>query len=382
MKASIASKLPSTPPSIFAEMNSLAREYNAINLAQGFPDFEADPYLIELVTNAMNSGYNQYAPMAGIYSLREAISGKIARLHNNTYDPDTSITLTVGATQAIYDSITAFVHPGNEVIIFQPAYDCYEPAIRINGGVPVFVPLQGPEHRIDWSLFKAAMSSKTRMVVVNTPHNPSGTIFSEDDMLQLEKLLRDTDILVLCDEAYEHLVFDGFEHQSVARFPGLASRSLICASFGKTFHTTGWKMGYCAAPPALMEEFRKIHEFNVYCINHPVQRALAVYLQDENTYLGLAAFFQEKRDYFLSAVSGSRFTAIPSQGTYFQLLDYSAISEEGDVAFASRMAKEFGLAGIPVSVFRADRQDHLQLRFCFAKKKETLERAGDILIGI
>lgn len=379
LEITLNSKLPYLPPSIFAMMNQLARKYDAINLAQGFPDFPADKVLLDYASEAMKLGYNQYAPMSGIYSLREAISRKIKSLYGATYDPDSSITLTTGATQAIFTAITAFVHQGDEVILFKPAYDCYEPSVVANGGIPVPIQMQGKAFTIDWDHFRGKLSPKTRMVIINSPHNPSGTVFSEHDMLQLQDSLRGTGILVLSDEAYEHLIFDGLAHQSVARYPELASRSLLCASFGKTFHITGWKMGYCAASPELMAEFRKIHEFNVYAVNHPMQHALARYLENADNYLGLPAFFQGKRDFFLSAVKDSRFKYTPSQGTYFQLLDYSEISDEGDVAFAERLARDFGLAAIPISVFSMDGEDHRQIRFCFAKKEDTLEKAGEIL---
>lgn len=360
-------------------MNQLALKHKAINLAQGFPDFPADPRLISYVSEAMTQGYNQYAPMPGIYSLREAISEKIEALYHAVYDPDSAITITVGATQALYTAITAFVSPGDEVILFKPAYDCYEPAVKINGGIPVSLQMKGKSYAIDWDEFEHALSPKTRMVVINSPHNPSGTILSREDMGRLQECLRNTDVLVLSDEAYEHLIYDGLPHESVAKFPDLHARSLLCASFGKTFHTTGWKMGYCAAPPELMKEFRKIHEFAVFAVNHPMQRALAAYLKMPETYQSLPAFFQEKRDFFLSAVKGSRFTFSPCQGTYFQLLEYGNITGESDVEFAKRMTREFGLAAIPVSVFSEARHDHRQLRFCFAKKRETLEKAGAIL---
>ncbi len=379
MTYNISSKLPGLEPSIFTVMGQMARKHNAVNLSQGFPDFEPDPQLLSLVENAMRSGYNQYAPMAGIFPLREGISGKIKSLYGHSFDPETEITVTSGATQAIFTAITAFINPGDEVILIRPAYDCYEPAIVLNGGRVVSVQMRGKEHTIDWNEFRAAISSRTRMVVINTPHNPSGTIFSQSDMQALEKALDQTDILLLSDEVYEHLVFDGNQHESVARYPGLVSRSLICASFGKTFHTTGWKMGYCAAPANLMSEFRKVHEFNVYCVNHPIQHALATYLQDPETYLGLGAFFQEKRDFFLDAIAGARFRFTPCNGTYFQLLDYSAISDEKDTDFARRLITEFGIASIPISVFNEQQEDHRQLRFCFAKKEETLSRAAEIL---
>ncbi len=360
-------------------MSLLAHEQGAINLSQGFPNFEPDPKLIALVSRAMADGYNQYAPMGGIYSLREAISQKIQSLYGKKYHPKSEITITVGATQAIYTSIAAFIRPGDEVIVLKPAYDCYEPAIKAHGGHAVLLQLEPKDYSVDWDAFKGLLTPRTRMVIINTPHNPSGRTFSREDMHELQSALKDSNILVLSDEVYEHIVFDGAEHQSVSRFPDLASRSLVCASFGKTFHVTGWKMGYCAAPDYLMKEFQKIHEFNVFCANHPVQRALAEYLKTPRHYLNLGAFFQQKRDLFLSGLHGSRFKYTPAEGTYFQLLDYSDISDEHDVAFAKRLAVEKGVASIPVSVFNKDRTDHKQLRFCFAKTDDTLFAATEIL---
>ncbi len=379
---SISSKLPNLPTSIFSIMSGLASEHNALNLSQGFPNFQPDAVLMDLVTKAMQEGYNQYAPMAGIYSLREVISDKISSLHGASYDPETEVTITVGATQAIFTIITAFIWPGDEVIVFKPAYDCYEPAIRANGGIPVFLQLEGSGFKINWEDFKGKLTQKTKMVIINTPHNPSGTVFSKADMLQLQALLSDTDSILLSDEVYEHIVFDGRQHESASRFPGLASRSFVCASFGKTFHSTGWKMGYCVAAAALMKEFRKIHEFNVFCVNHPVQKALAEYLKDPQHYLGLNQFYQDKRDLFLSRIASSRFSFIPAEGTYFQLLDYAGITEEGDVELARKLTMEKGLASIPISVFNVGGQDNKQLRFCFAKTTETLERAADILCAV
>lgn len=379
---SISSKLPNLPTSIFSIMSGLASEYNALNLSQGFPNFQPDAVLMDLVTKAMQEGYNQYAPMAGIYSLREVISDKISSLHGASYDPETEVTITVGATQAIFTIITAFIWPGDEVIVFKPAYDCYEPAIRANGGIPVFLQLEGSGFKINWEDFKGKLTQKTKMVIINTPHNPSGTVFSKADMLQLQAILSDTDSILLSDEVYEHIVFDGRQHESASRFPGLASRSFVCASFGKTFHSTGWKMGYCVAAAALMKEFRKIHEFNVFCVNHPVQKALAEYLKDPQHYLGLNQFYQDKRDLFLSRIASSRFSFIPAEGTYFQLLDYAGITEEGDVELARKLTMEKGLASIPISVFNEGGQDNKQLRFCFAKTTETLERAADILCAV
>ncbi|MFD0863409.1 methionine aminotransferase [Sungkyunkwania multivorans] len=373
------SKLPKVETTIFTVMSRLAHQHKAINLSQGFPDFPTDPKLIELVTKAMKAGYNQYAPMPGIYSLREVIAEKIESLHKKTYDPEHEITITAGATQAIFTIISTFIRPGDEVLLFKPAYDCYEPAIVVNGGIPVFVQLQGKEFKVDWSEVKNKISSKTKMVIINTPHNPSGTVLSKEDMLRLEAVLADTDIILLSDEVYEHIVFDGKAHQSASRFPGLAERTFICASFGKTFHNTGWKTGYCVAPKQLMEEFRKTHQFNVFCANHPMQRAFATYLEDASSYLELPAFYERKRDAFLEMISGSKFSFTPSKGTYFQLLDYSAITDESDVDFAKRLCTEYGLASIPISVFNVNNEDNRLLRFCFAKKEETLQKAARIL---
>lgn len=372
-------KLHNLPTSIFTIMSKLAAEHNAINISQGFPDFDADPVLIELVAEAMRAGYNQYAPMAGIYSFRDAICQKIESLYGARYHPESEVTVTAGATEAIYSTISAFVSTGEEVIVIKPAYDCYEPAILANGGIPVFVQLNNKDFQIDWADFRSKITSKTRMVIINTPHNPSGTIFSKEDMLQLQRALKGTSIILLSDEAYEHIVFDGLSHESVAKYPELVSRSVICASFGKTFHTTGWKMGYCVAPKALMEEIQKIHEFNVFSVSHPMQRALTTYLKTPDNYLALNSFFQKKRDLFLEGIQSSRFLYTASQGTYFQLLDYSQITDEGDVALAKRLTIEHGVASIPISVFNEDLLDHKILRFCFAKKDETIKKASEIL---
>ncbi|WP_430964991.1 methionine aminotransferase [Spongiimicrobium sp. 2-473A-2-J] len=376
------SKLPQVETSIFTTMGKLAVKHKAINLSQGFPNFKPDPVLLDLVSRAMDDGYNQYAPMQGIFSLRETISEKIASLYGKRYHPESEITVTAGATQAIFTIITAFIRSGDEVIVFKPAYDCYEPAIQINGGVPVFQQLNDSDFRVDWEAFQQAISPKTKMVIINTPHNPSGTLLMAEDMLRLQEILKNTDIIVISDEVYEHIVFDGNTHESVAKYSDLASRSFICASFGKTFHATGWKMGYCAAPAALMVEFQRTHEFNVFCVNHPVQRALNQYLKTPEHYLGLNRFYQEKRDFFLEALRDSRFEPIPSKGTYFQLLDYSNITEESDIAFAKRLTIDHGVASIPISAFNVDGKDNKVLRFCFAKTKDTLERATAILCGI
>ena len=375
----IRSKLPKVKTTIFTTVGNLARKHDAIDLSQGFPNFEADQKLMDLVSRAMREGHNQYAAMQGYLGLREIISEKIQKLHGKNYSPDTEITVTVGATQAIFTAITAFVHPGDEVIVLKPSYDCYEPAIEVNGGIAICHQLRAGDYKVNWEEFKSKISTKTRMVIINTPHNPSGRIFSKDDMLRLQEILRPTNIILVSDEVYEHIIFDGEEHQSVSRFNDLASRSFVCASFGKTFHVTGWKMGYCAAPAELMHEFRKTHQFAVFCVDHPVQRALATYLQEEGHYLGLNSFYQEKRDFFLDGLKHSKFTFIPSQGTYFQLVDYTAITQEADVDLAQRLIIDHKLACIPISSFNVGDRDDKVLRFCFAKKKETLKQALEIL---
>lgn len=360
----------------------MARKNEAIDLSQGFPNFEADKKLIDLVSTAMRAGHNQYAPMPGYYGLREVISNKIQRLHGTFYNPETDITVTVGATQAIFTAITAFVHRNDEVVVLKPAYDCYEPAIALNGGIPVYLELHAPDYAVNWNVFKRLITSKTKMVIINTPHNPSGRIFSKEDMLKLQDLLLGTNIILISDEVYEHIIFDRKEHESACRFSDLASRSFICASFGKTFHVTGWKMGYCAAPKALMDEFRKVHQFNVFSVDHPTQRAMAEYLKTKEHYTHLNAFYQRKRDLFIKGVESSKFTLTPSEGTYFQLLDYSKITDEADTDFAKRLITEYKLASIPISSFNVNNRDDKVLRFCFAKKQDTLERALDILQSI
>ena len=374
-----ASKLPDVKTTIFTTVGNLAREHNAIDLSQGFPNFEADDKLKSLVTDALNNGYNQYAPMPGYFGLREVISEKIETLHNRTYDPENEITVTVGATEAIFTAITAFINIGDEVIVIKPAYDCYEPAIILNGGIPVYVQLDAPDYKIDWTVFQQKITDKTKMVILNTPHNPSGTILSKLDMEQLEKILKPTNIILLSDEVYEHIIFDGQVHESASRFPDLANRSFVCASFGKTFHVTGWKVGYCVAPAELMKEFRKVHQFAVFCVDHPVQRALAEYLKNPSHYLDLNNFYQKKRNFFLEGIKLSKFKFKPSQGTYFQLLDYTPISNEEDEVIGKQLIIENGIASIPISSFNVDNRNDYMLRFCFAKKQETLEKAVEIL---
>ncbi|MGP1991648.1 methionine aminotransferase [Zobellia laminariae] len=377
-----ASKLPNAKTTIFTTVGNLARKHNAVDLSQGFPNFKVDEKLKNLVSTAMQNGHNQYAAMQGYYGLREIISQKIEKLHNRAYNPETEITVTVGATQAIFTAITAFVNKGDEVIVLKPAYDCYEPAISLNGGIPIYVQLDADGYQVDWEIFKSKISEKTRMVIINTPHNPSGRIFSKEDMLQLQEILRPTNCIVLSDEVYEHIIFDGNEHQSASRFKDLAQRSFVCASFGKTFHVTGWKIGYCAAPAELMQEFRKTHQFAVFCVDHPVQRAMAAYLKNEENYLSLPSFYQEKRDLFLEGLKDSRFKFKPSEGTYFQLLDYTEIAKENDEDFAKRLIVDYKLASIPISSFNEHNRQDGVLRFCFAKKRETIEKAIQILNSI
>ena len=379
---SLSSKLPAVGTTIFTTMSGLANKENAINLSQGFPDFPIDKKLSGLVSKFMEAGDNQYAPMPGAIQLREALVAKIERIYGAIYNPDTEITITAGATQAIYTAISALVREGDEVIIFSPAYDCYEPAIEINGGKTIFVKLKSPTYQVDWDEVKKLVSRKTKMIIINSPHNPTGSIWSESDLNELDKITKDSDIIVMSDEVYEHIIFDDQVHQSVVRNKRLQDRSLVVASFGKTFHVTGWKMGYIFGPEELMKEFRKVHQFNVFSCNHPMQLAIAEYISDENNYLGLGNFYQKKRDLFNEVVEGSRFKLLKSSGTYFELLDYSQITDEKDTDFAIRMTKEFGLASIPVSVFYHTPNDDKVLRFCFAKQDETILKAAEILSKI
>lgn len=378
-KGSLSSKLPKVGTTIFTVMSALSQQHNVINLSQGFPDFGVDPKLLALASKAMKKGHNQYAPMPGILPLRKVLSEKVEKAYSVSYDPESEITITAGATQAIYSAISAVVKEGDEVILFSPAYDCYGPTIELNGGKPIYVQMQAPYYTIDWEEVKKTVNYRTKLIIINTPHNPTGTILSARDMLELEKITKDSDILILSDEVYEHIIFDGYEHQSVARYPKLAERSFIVYSFGKTFHATGWKMGYCLAPGKLMAEFRKTHQFQVFACNHPMQVALAEYLQDENNYNQVSAMYQYKRDLFNSLLKGSRFQIRPSAGTYFQLLDYSNISEKEDVELAEQWTKEQKVSSIPVSVFYHQPQHNNVLRFCFAKSDETIEAAAKIL---
>ncbi len=378
----INSKLPTVGTTIFSVMSKLAAEHNAINLSQGFPDFNCSDKLIDLVSSYMKKGFNQYAPMPGAMPLRERISEMVEGLYGTTYNPDTEVTITAGATQAIYTAISAFVREGDEVIVFEPAYDCYVPAIEMNGGKPIFVKLNQPDFSIDWQMVKKLVNHHTRMIIINTPHNPSGSVFKENDLKELEKLTRDTDVIVLSDEVYEHMYFNDAKHYSVARSKSLAERSVLVSSFGKTVHTTGWKIGYVAAPANLMTEFRKVHQFLVFAVNHPIQMALAEFLKEKGSYLEVKNFYKQKRDLFAKLIKGSRFSFEPSAGTYFQLLNYNSISQEKDTDFAIRLTTEHKIASVPLSVFYHKPEDNKLLRFCFAKKDETLEKAAEILCGL
>ncbi|WP_010458781.1 pyridoxal phosphate-dependent aminotransferase [Acidovorax radicis] len=369
------SKLPNVGTTIFTVMSALATEHQAVNLGQGFPDFECAPELVNAVTAAMQAGHNQYPPMPGIPALREAVAHKIEALHDRAYHPNTEITVTAGATQAIITAILAIVHPGDEVIVLDPCYDSYVPNIELAGGKAVRVPLTPGTFRPDFAKISAAITPRTRAILINSPHNPSATIWTAEEMRQLEDLLAPTDILLISDEVYEHMVFDGAEHQSAARFPGLAARTFIVSSFGKTFHVTGWKVGTVAAPAALTAEFRKVHQFNVFTVNTPMQHGLAAYLQDPTPYLQLPAFYQAKRDLFRQGLAGSRFKLLPSTGSYFQCVDISAISDLNEADFCQWLTREVGVAAIPLSAFYGDGFDQRVVRFCFAKKDETLRAA-------
>jgi len=376
------SKLPGTSTTIFSVMSQLAAEHNAINLSQGFPDYDCDPRLIEFVAQAMKDGHNQYAPMTGLQSLRELIANKVNLSYGSDYHPDTEVTVTAGGTQAIFTALTACIQPGDEVIIFEPAYDSYAPTIKMLGGLVKSYEMAPPDYAIDWEMVKKLFSSSTRMIIMNSPQNPTGTVLSENDIQSLIKLTKDTDVLILSDEVYEHLVYDSHIHRSFASYPELRERTFIVASFGKLLHATGWKTGYCIAPENLMKEFRKVHQFNVFSVNTPMQAGIANYLQDSNTYLGLASFFQEKRDLFRSLLSQTKFKLLPCKGSYFQCASYAHFSEEEDTAIAKRLVTEFGVASIPVSAFYIRNTDHHVLRFCFAKKQDTLEKSVERLMKL
>jgi len=370
----IETKLPKVGTTIFTVMSALATERNAVNLGQGFPDFDCDPRLVDAVATAMRSGLNQYPPMAGVPALRQAVADKIAAVYEARYDWNTEITVTAGATQAIFTAILAIVRPGDEVIVIEPVYDSYIPNIELAGGKAVTVPMTA-EFRVPWSAVRAAVTSRTRAIMVNSPHNPSGTILRDADMRELESIVVEHGLFVISDEVYEHMVYDGEPHQSVSRYPLLASRACVVSSFGKTFHVTGWKVGYCAAPAPLTAEFRKVHQFNVFTVNTPVQHGMAAYMADPAPWRGLSAFYQRKRDLFRAGLGGTRFRLLPAEGTYFQLVDYSAISDLAELEFAKWLTAEIGVAAIPLSAFYEKPVENRIVRFCFAKTDETLKLA-------
>lgn len=376
------SKLPGTGTTIFSVMSKLAEEHKAINLSQGFPDYDCDPKLIDFVAQALKDGYNQYAPMAGMPALRELIADKVMSLYQTDYNPDTEITITAGGTQAIFTALTATIQAGDEVIIFEPAYDSYAPTIKMLGGLVKSYEMSPPDYEIDWDMVKKLFSSSTKMIILNSPQNPTGHILAEKDIEALIKLVKGTDVLILSDEVYEHLVYDGKKHLSMASYPELKERSFIAASFGKLLHATGWKVGYCLAPAGLMQEFRKIHQFNVFSVNTPMQVAITNYLKDSSVYLGLPDFFQQKRDFFRNLLSETKFDLLPCNGSYFQCVTYDRISEESDTDLAMRLITETRVASIPVSAFYTRNTDHRVLRFCFAKKQETLEIAVQRLMKL
>lgn len=378
----IKTKLPNIGTTIFAVMSKMANDHGAINLSQGFPDYSCSDELIRLVNKYMKNGYNQYAPMQGILPLREAIAEKASDLYDANVHPEKNVTVTSGGTEALYAAITAMVHEGDEVLLLEPCYDSYVPAVKLNGGLPIFIPLKHPDYTIDWEMVKRRITANTRMIILNSPHNPTGAAFTKKDMEELGRITAATDILILSDEVYEHIIFDGLEHESVLKYPSLAERSFVVFSFGKTYHATGWKVGYCIAPDRLMKEFRKVHQFIVFASPRPLQHALADFMQQKDEYLKLADFYQEKRDKFNQLMSETKFSIIPSKGTYFQLAGYSSISDQGDRQFSEWLTKEIGVAAIPVSVFYNKKDDHKVIRFCFAKSDKLLEQAAEKLIQV
>ncbi len=377
--ANRSSRLPEVGTSIFAVMSRLAQEQGAINLSQGFPDFDVRPELVDLVAKAMRAGHNQYAPMPGCGPLRKVIAQTVSATYGRAIDPENEITVTAGATEAIFSTIAAVIGPGDEAILFDPAYDSYDPAIRLNGGVPVHLSLKLPAFSIDWDEVRSRITPRTKLIVVNNPHNPTGTVLGDADLAALAAVAEEFDLVVLSDEVYERILFDGVAHQSVLARPGLAFRSAVVFSFGKTFHATGWKVGYVVAPEPLTREIRKTHQFVTYSVNTPVQMALAEYMEDPANYLGLAAFYQQKRDRFRSLIAGSPFDPYPCAGTYFQLVSYRNLSDRPDTGMAEWLTRIHKVASIPLSPFYGDGTDPHLLRFCFAKKDETLDRAGEIL---
>jgi methionine aminotransferase len=382
MHPEIKSKLPGVGTTIFTTMSVLAAQHKAINLGQGFPDYAMSPELTGLVSKAMQEGYNQYIHMNGLPLLRERLSEKISSLYNNKVDPETEITITPGGTYAIYTALTTVLQPGDEVIIFEPAYDSYIPNVEINGGVPVLIPLVFPDYRIDWEMVRQKITPKTKMIMLNTPHNPTGVVLEPADIEQLRSIVTGTGIFILSDEVYEHLIFDGKQHLSMLQYPDLYERSFVCFSFGKVYDCTGWKLGYCVAPPALTKEFRKVHQFNCFTCNSPLQVALAEFISHKDQYLQLGSRLQAKRDYFAERMKQTPFKALPSYGSYFQLYSYADISDETEMDFAVRLTKEFGVTSIPVSAFYKNATDNRVLRFCFSKTEAVLDTAAERLVKL
>jgi len=378
----IHSKLPNVGTTIFTVMSALATEYNAVNLGQGFPDYNMSEDLISLVHEAMKNGFNQYVPMQGHLPLREALSEKIKFLYKTAVNPDTQITITPGGTYAIYTALTTILQPGDEVIVFEPAYDSYIPTVEVNGAVPVLIDLEFPEYKIDWNKVRQKISPKTRMILLNSPHNPTGAVLSADDINELRSIVRDKNIFICSDEVYEHLIFDDVPHQSILRYPDLLEKSFVCFSFGKVFHCTGWKLGYCVSSPELTKEFRKVHQFNCFSCNSPMQVGLAKFLSNKDAYLPLSSFMQRKRDYFIKLMQATKFKLLNSHGSYFICGTYGNISDEADKDFCIRITKQYGVTTIPVSVFYRAGTDNKVVRFCFAKKEETLEAAVERLATI
>ena len=378
----INSKLPLVGTTIFSEMSALANKHNAINLSQGFPGFEIDENLPKLVAKFMTEGKNQYAPMPGILELRVTLCNYFNKKYKVDIDPNLEITVTAGATQAIYNTISAIIEKEDEVILFSPAYDCYSPAIEVHEGVPVFIPLEHPSYSINWETVKSKISDKTKMIIINSPHNPTGSLLSKDDLETLSEIVKGTNIMVLSDEVYEHITFDGKKHESILSYPELKKRGMVVYSFGKSLHITGWKLGFCVGPEWMMKEFRKIHQFTVFSCNSPMQYAINEYILNHNPFESTSEFYERKRDVFLASIKNSRFKIIPCKGTYFQLLDYSEITDMNDVEFAKKLTIENGIASIPISVFYPGKEDNKVLRFCFAKEEELLIKAGQLLCKI
>ncbi len=378
----IQSKLPAVGTTIFTVMSALATEHNAVNLGQGFPDFPMSEELTSLVNKAMNDGFNQYAPMQGLMSIREVLAEKVQGLYGTVVNPETQITITPGGTYAIYTALTTVLQPGDEVIVFEPAYDSYIPNVEINGAVAVRIDLQFPEYKINWEEVKKRITAKTKVIMLNSPHNPTGAVLQEEDIQQLRSIVQGTNIFILSDEVYEHLIFDEIPHLSMLRYPDLMERSFVCFSFGKVYHCTGWKLGYCITSPELMKEYRKVHQFNCFSCHTPSQAGLATFLKNKDSYLSLGGFMQQKRDFFQQLMQETKFTALPSHGSYFQCYKYDRISDEADMDFAKRITKEYGVVSIPVSAFYQSGKDNKVVRFCFAKKEETIRSAVEKLAKV